>query len=188
METAMQTTTTMRGPAAVATRRVRVLMFGMMVAVLATWATSTWAQPGGHGMHHGGGGMMMGGSPEHMGRMIDHMLDGVDATEAQRSQIRQIVQGAAADLKTQREAARGLRQRGLEVFTQPNVDANAAESVRQQMLVQHDQMSRRTMQAMLEISRVLTPEQKAKIADRIKQRAARMQERMERMQKERQPR
>ena len=181
-------TTTMQGPAAAAARRIRVLMFGMLVAVLATWATGVWAQPGGHEMHHGGGGMMMGGSPDHMGRMMGHMLHGIDATEAQRSQIRQIMQTAAAELKPQREAARALRQRGLEVFTAPNVDANVAESVRQQMLVLHDQMSRRTMQAMLEISRVLTPEQKAKIAERIKQRAAHMQERMERMQKERQPR
>ena len=66
------------------------------------------------------------------------------------------------------------------IFTTPNVDANAAESVRQQMLVQHDQASKRTLQAMLEISRVLTPEQRGKIGERIKQHEAARQERMQR--------
>ena len=179
----MTQTTTTKAIAAGSFGRMRALMFGTLVAVLATFAMAAWAQPMG-GMHHGmGGGMMMGGSPEHMGRMIDHMLAGLDATDAQRSQIKQIVQAAAADLKTQREAGRALRQQGMQIFTAPNVDANAAETVRQQMLAQHDQVSRRVTQAMVDISRVLTPEQRAKIGQRMQERAAKMQERMERHQK-----
>lgn len=165
--------------------RLRVLWLGMLMAVLATLAVTAWAQPmGGMGHHRGHHGAMMGGSPEQMGRMADHMLDGLNATDAQRSQIRQIVQAAATDLKAQREASRGLRQRGMELFLAPNVDANAAEALRQQMLTQHDQASRRMMLAMLDISRVLTPEQKAKVGERMKERAARMKERMERHQRE----
>jgi Spy/CpxP family protein refolding chaperone len=175
-------TTTMKTTAAANRTRIRVLLLGMLMAVLATVAVSTWAQPMGHGMHHGmSGGMMMGGSPEHMGRMVDHMLDGLNATDAQRGQIKQIVQAAATDLKAQREAARGLRERGMQLFLTPNIDANAAEALRQQMLAQHDQASRRMMLAMIDISRVLTPEQRAKIGEHVKERAARMQERMDRM-------
>jgi protein CpxP len=182
--------TTMTNAAFAGTRgRVRSLMLGMLVAVLATWAASTWAQPMGPGMHRGmGDGMMMGGSPEHMGRMIDHMLDGLGATDAQRGQIKQIAQAAAGDLKVQRDAGRGLRERGMQIFTAPNVDAGAAESLRQQMLAQHDQASKRVMQAMLDISRVLTPEQRAKFGERMKERAAKMHDRMERMQREHPPR
>ena len=52
-------------------------------------SATAWA-----GMHHGmGGGMMFRGSPERMGRMIDHMLDGLNASDAQRSQIKQIAAG-----------------------------------------------------------------------------------------------
>ncbi|HEY9064008.1 MAG TPA: hypothetical protein VIO33_03435, partial [Burkholderiaceae bacterium] len=55
--------------------------------------------------HGAGGGMMMfGGSPEQIARHVDHMLDGLNATDAQRTQIKQIAQAAAADLKAQREA------------------------------------------------------------------------------------
>ena len=135
----------------------------------------------GHGMGGPGGGamMMFGGQPEHVARAIDHMLNGLNATDAQRSQIKQIAMAAAADLKAQRDASRGLRQNGMQVFTAPNVDAAAAESVRQQMLGQHDQSSRRVLQAMLDVSRVLTPEQRAMIGERMKQREAAMRDRMQ---------
>ena len=183
----MTQTTTTKASAPRTLGRVRVLMFGTLMAVLATWAMASWAQPmGGHGGHHEmGGGMMMGGSPERMARMIDRMLDGLNATDAQRGQIKQIVQVAATDLKSQREAHRALRQQGMQIFTAPNVDANAAEALRQQMLAQHDQISRRMTQAMVDISRVLTPEQKAKIAEHLKQRAAKMEERHQRMERDR---
>jgi protein CpxP len=45
------------------------------------------------------------------------------------------------------------------------------------MLAQHDQASKRMMQAMLDGSRVLTPEQRAKMADMAGQRRAMMDRR-----------
>ncbi len=154
------------------------LVASILIAVLSAIALSAWAQP-----HHGGmgrhGGWMS--SPEHTSRMIDRMLDGVNATDEQRSQIKQIAQSAAADLKAQRETGRALRERSMQLFTQPNVDANAVEALRQQMLQHHDQTSRRITQAMLDASRVLTPEQRVKLAERMKQR----REMMERHRRER---
>jgi protein CpxP len=137
--------------------------------------------------HHGmggemGAGMMFGGSPERMGRMIDHVLDGLDATDAQRSQIKQIAAAAATDLKAQAEARRALRQRAMQAFAAPSVDAAAVEQVRQQMLQQHDQMSRRMTQAMLDVARVLTPEQRVRLGERMRDRQARMEDRRKRMQ------
>jgi protein CpxP len=185
------------------TGRLRVLLLGMALTVLAAISHTAWAQPApppppgmmgdhgpgrGHWMHGRGiggmGGMMFGGSPEHMGRMIDHMLDGLNATDAQRTQIKQIAAAAAADLKAQSQSGRDLRQRSMQIFIQPNVDANAAEQLRQQMLQQHDQMSRRVTQAMLDVARVLTPEQRAKIGERMRERQARMEERMKRVDRE----
>ena len=183
-----------------ANRRVRMVMIGMLVTLLAAIGVSAWAQPappppgmdGGpgmmhrHGMHDGGmgGGMMFGGSPEFMGRAIDHMLDGLNASDAQRSQIKEVVAQAGADLKAQMAAGRGLRQRGMQIFTAPTVDAAAAEQLRQQMLQQHDQMSRRVTQAMVAVANVLTPEQRAKVGERMKDRQARMEERMKRMERD----
>ena len=104
------------------------------------------------------------------GRMLERMLDGVNATEQQRAQIRQIAEGAATDLKAQRESTRALREQAMQLFTQPSVDARAAEALRQQMMAQHDQSSRRMLQAMLDASSVLTPEQRTQLAERLKQR------------------
>ena len=167
--------------------RARLVMMGMVLTLLAAIGVSAWAQapapaasgePGMHRMHHHGGPGMMGGSPERMGRMLDHMLDGLNATDAQRAQIKQIMAQASAELKGQAKAARDLRQRGMQVLTAPAVDANAAEQVRLQTMQLHDQMSRRMTQAMVAAASVLTPEQRAAIGQRLKDRQARMEERM----------
>jgi periplasmic protein CpxP/Spy len=164
-----------------AARGMRWMLSSMVLAVAATLTLSAWAQPGGHhgmGGMGGGHGMMMGG------RSVDHMLDGLNATDAQRTQIKQIYKSAADDLKAQREAGRALHERSMQIFAAPNVDAAAAESVRQQMLQQHDQASKRMLQAKLDASKVLTPEQRAKMAERMKQRGDMMRDRMQRMERE----
>jgi periplasmic protein CpxP/Spy len=155
-----------------------------VAAVTLSLASPVWAQHG-HGEQRGGMGGGMLGNPERMGRMMDHMLDGLNATDAQRSQIKQIAQTAATDMKAQRESNRALHEKAMQVFAAPNVDAAAAEQVRQQMLVQHDQMSKRTLQAMLDASKVLTPEQRATLGERMKQRSDTMRDRMKRMMGER---
>jgi len=163
-----------------ALRGLKRLVAGVTVALASSLALTAWAQPGPghHGGDMGGPGMFMGG-PGHMGHMVDHMLSSVSATEAQRAQVKQIVQQAAADLKAQHEAGRALHEKALQIFTAPTVDAAAAESLRQQMLAQHDAASHRMLQAMLDISNVLTPEQRAKLGEQIKQRHQKMQERMQ---------
>jgi len=159
------------------------LSAALAVSAAVVLATPAWAQPG---PHHGGGegGGMFGGPGMMSPHAVDHMLDGLNATDAQRAKIKQIVQAAATDLKAQREQTRALHEKAMQIFTAPTVDAAAAESVRQQLLQQHDTASRRMLQAMLDTSNVLTPEQRAKLAERAKERAARMQERMQRMERE----
>ena len=163
----------------------RLLIGGLMLAVAGTFALTAFAQPGPR--HHGGpeGGMFMGGPM--MGRGLDHLLDSVKATDTQRAQIKQIAQAAAADLKAQHEAGRKLHEQAATLFTQPVVDANAAEALRQQMLAQHDQASKRMLQAMIDISRVLTPEQRQQLAQRMKQRHEMMERHMRERQQLEQP-
>ena len=146
----------------------------LLVAVLGTATLSAWAMPGGHGGGHGGAGigMMMGG------RGLERMLDSVNASAEQRTQIKAIAERARGDMRAQREAGKGTRQQLMTLFAQPVVDANAAEALRAQMMQQHDQGSRRMMQAMLEVSRVLTPEQRKQLADRAAQRGAMMERHM----------
>jgi Spy/CpxP family protein refolding chaperone len=162
----------------------RLLAAGVFAATLAGAAFSVQAQghPG-HGPGPGGPGMaMFAGPPRHIDRAVDRMLRGIDASPAQRTQIKQIAVAAAADLKASMDAARGLHAKGLQIFMAPTVDAAAAEALRQQMLAQHDQVSKRMLQAMLDIANVLTPEQRAKLGERVQERQSRMKERMRQMQ------
>ncbi len=175
-----QVTTAARQPLQ---RSLRWMMLSVLMAVSATVAISAWAEPMRHGP--GGGGMMFGGSPERVARGVDRMLDGLNASEAQRTQIKQIAQAAAVDLKAQHEGTRALREKSMQIFAAPTVDAAAAESVRQQLTVKHDDASRRMLQAMLDVSRVLTPEQRTKMAELMKQRSEHRRERGAMM--ERQP-
>jgi Spy/CpxP family protein refolding chaperone len=119
----------------------------------------------------GGPGMMMMGGPH----QLKGMLEGVKATPEQRAQIHQIMQAARDDLRPQHEAARALHQRSQALLAQPNIDAVAAESVRQQLSAHHDAVSKRMLQAMLDVSRVLTPDQRKALADRMAQRQAMME-------------
>ena len=130
----------------------------------------------GHGSQGGGMGFMA-------GRGLDRLLEGVQATEAQRTQIRQIAAAARTDMGAQREAGRALRDRAMKAFTQPTVDAREVETVRQAMLAQHDAGSRRMSQAMLEISQVLTPEQRINLGEQMKARSERWHQRQEQRQR-----
>jgi Spy/CpxP family protein refolding chaperone len=145
----------------------RLLATGLVVALAGSVMLTAEAAPDGHRHHGPGPGAMM------MGPMLSpRLLDAVNATAEQRSQIRQIMEAARTDLKAQRDAGRSLHDQLRTLFTQPTVDANAAEALRQQQLAQHDAASKRIMQAMLDVSRVLTPEQRAKIAEQLKDRMA----------------
>jgi Spy/CpxP family protein refolding chaperone len=107
--------------------------------------------------------------------MMTRMLDRVNATPEQRAQIQKIMQAQATEMSAQREAGRALRQQGMALFAQPTVDANAVEALRQQQLALHDAASKRRTAAMLEISRVLTPEQRKQMAEHMAQRSEMMQ-------------
>lgn len=141
----------------------RVLCAGvLLVAAAITLATVVQAKAPEGGPPAG----FLGAGPLH-GRGLERLLDGVNASQEQRSQIRSIAEAAQNDLKAQRETGLALRAQGLQLFTAPALDDAAAENLRQQLLSQHDQASRRMLQAMLDIGRVLTPEQRARLGEQL---------------------
>ena len=158
-----------------AASRTALVITGLVVALAGTVTLSAYAQAGPHAE---GAAFFAGPHGSHMGHMIDRMLDSVNATEQQRAQVKQITQAAAADLKAQHEASRALREQMMQAFAQPTVDANAVEALRQQQLAAHDQASKRMTQAMLDVSKVLTPEQRKTLADKMMKRHDMMQRHM----------
>jgi Spy/CpxP family protein refolding chaperone len=95
--------------------------------------------------------------------MLDHVLDQVDATALQRTQVHQIVESTAAALASQRAAGRADHEQMAQLFTQPVVDAAAVEAVRQRMVQRQDEASRRMVQAMLDVSNVLSATQRQQL-------------------------
>jgi Spy/CpxP family protein refolding chaperone len=180
---AQEPTMTSRTPALMTPprRAMAGLLATVAVAAAALLAQPAHAMPGGHadgmrGGPHGGMGLPL-GHP----RMAERLLDSVDATPEQRTQIRNLLEAARGDLQAQREAGRSLHQQQMALFAQPTVDARAAEALRQQMLAQHDTASKRMTQLMLDVSRVLTPAQRQQLAERM----GRQREMMQRHQRER---
>jgi Spy/CpxP family protein refolding chaperone len=153
----------------------RLVLAALVVALAGGFTLAAVAAPPGPGAGHGGPDMMVGmpmmGSPQH----IAHMLDSVGATAEQRTQVQQIMAAAATDLAAQRSSGRATQDQLMQLFSQPTVDARAAETLRQQMLTQHDTASKRMLQALLDVSRVLTPEQRKQLADHMAQRRSMME-------------
>jgi protein CpxP len=122
--------------------------------------------PGMHGEMHPG---ML-----HRGH-IERMLNEVQATSAQRAQIRQIELAAAADIKAQAQAGRALHEQMQQLLSQPTLDPAAIEAQRQRLSAHHDELSKRMTQALIDGARVLTPEQRKLLAERGQQRRSMME-------------
>lgn len=144
------------------------------LAVHAQPAPGDMPPPPPHAMHRGGADF---GGPGGWA-MHGKLLKDAGVSDAQQAQIKQIFKAAFDDLKTQRDTERQLHERMQALFTAPTVDANAVEQVRQQMHAQRDVASKRLTLAMIDASRVLTPEQRAKIATLKNEQREKMKERM----------
>jgi Spy/CpxP family protein refolding chaperone len=158
------------------------LFSGLVIAIAATAGAPSFAQapataeaagmprmgghPGHHRMDRHGG---EAGAPRHMARMLDR----IGASEAQRTQIQQLREAAAPELKALREAGRALREQQRQVLSAATIDTNRAEQLRMQMVEHHDKGSRRRTQLMLDIAQVLTPEQRAQLGALMAQRTSR---------------
>lgn len=118
-----------------------------------------------HASHHRMG-PAMAGDPMLSGRL----LDAVGASAEQKARVQEILKTAHDDMRKQHAGNRELRQQLLALVAAPQVDAAAAEGVRQKLQAHHDAASKRHLQAMLDAGAVLTPEQRQKVAERLKSR------------------
>ena len=154
---------------------VAAVALGAAITQMAVAAPHEGHGPGGRGEHGGPGAMMEGGGMQASPRRMERMLDEVKATPEQRAQIKQITEAAHTEMAALRESGRKLHEQERALFAQPNVDARNAEALRQQKMAHHDQASKRMLQMRLDISRVLTPEQRAQINERMQRRMGMMQ-------------
>ncbi len=149
----------------------RLALATLALAAAASFVQPVSAQPmGEHGTRHG----HESGGRDSV-RHLQKMLDSVNATDAQREQIKSIMQAARADLTALHESGRTLRDQQAALLAKPSIDARAAESLRQQGMAMHDQASKRMLQARLDTAAVLSPEQRAQMASKMAQRRSLME-------------
>ena len=101
---------------------------------------------------------------------IDDMLDEVDASDDQRTQVRAIATAAIADMGEFREFKRAGREALVDALTQETVDREALEALRQSKLETADRASQRLLTALADAAEVLTPAQRAALAEELESR------------------
>ena len=147
-----------------------------IAAVVAGLAAGIGSHAWAHGGHHGHDRGAMADPAkmdERIESMVKRMLSRVDATEEQRAKVSAIAKQAAADLRGLRDKQRALRTKGLELLGAPTVDRAAIEGLRAEQMKLADEASKRVSLALADTADVLTPEQRAKLAQGMKERQGR---------------
>jgi periplasmic protein CpxP/Spy len=112
--------------------------------------------------------------PEQMARRLERrigrMIKEVGGTTEQKDRIVAIAKAALAELRPMRDQVRQARRQGLDLLAAPAIDRAALEKLRTTQMQAADALSRRMMVAMADAAEVLTPEQRAKVAERMKRR------------------
>ena len=151
-------------------RKKRVVVGSIITACVALAAGSAlvFAHGGGGGWrHHGMGGDEM---VEHFQVHVQHVLSEVDATPEQKAQIKDIVTAATKDLQALRSQHGNVRKDLHELFTAATIDRARLESLRAEHLQALDAASKRCLTAMADAAVILTPEQRAKLGEKMAKR------------------
>jgi protein CpxP len=159
----------------------RTILFGLLgVGALATVVAAgpIRAAVQGMGHWHGGGGawsahfgglhsMSPEAAKEHLQVAAKWMLRDIDATSEQQEKVNAIVSGAVDDLFALRDRHQANRQAFHEQLTAAKVDRAALEETRKAEMALADEASKRVVQALADLSDVLTPDQRQALVEKI---------------------
>lgn len=99
---------------------------------------------------------------------LERMLERVEATPDQTQKVKTIFEAARDDILPLTEGFRSARQEAVQILTAPAIDRAAAETLRAGRVAAMDAVSKRLTTAVLDVAEVLTPEQRAEVADEIR--------------------
>jgi Spy/CpxP family protein refolding chaperone len=134
-----------------------------------------------HGMGHGGPQAFMSGGKmdtERMGKFagkrLERMLDDVKASDAQKEKASAIVK---ASLEHGAPLAKQMRDNHIQMrklMSAATLDKAAIEAMRAEQIKLADEVSKRMTSTMLAVADVLTPEQRAQLAEKMEKRGSKM--------------
>jgi protein CpxP len=117
--------------------------------------------------HQGGGHHGRPDDSHHMERHLDQMagmLTKIGASGAQKSQIDGIMRGAFGDLKAAKQNHHAAFGQLHELLFAPSIDRGKIESLRAEQIKSLDEASRAFVKAAADAAEVLSPEQRAAMA------------------------
>jgi Spy/CpxP family protein refolding chaperone len=103
----------------------------------------------------------------HVDNVMKHVYVEIDATDAQKAELDPIVRQALTDLMPLHGGAHQFHQQAMALITADKVDPAALEAMRAEHVAKIDQASRRLTQLIVDVSEVLTPEQRKKLAEHV---------------------
>ena len=105
---------------------------------------------------------------------LDEALTEAKVTDAQRTEIHTIVEGARDDREALREEVRALRDRASDLFLAEDLDRKQIESVRKDMVDWFDRASSLAVDTWVAVAEQLDPEQRAILQARRRSRVERV--------------
>ena len=159
--------------------RVRLLTFGAIVAAVVAVGAAAHAQGPGHVGPRGRFG--------HFGGPIDLPLRALELTDAQRQQVRDIREKHRANLQAAGQQLREAFQAQRAAIETSPVDESKIRSSSEALATAHTAMAIERAQIRSEVLSILTAEQQEKLKQVQAERQTRMKERLDRLQKRRQP-
>lgn len=140
----------------------------LAAAVGAGFAHSAQFLPGHHGQRGHGGPLAM--SPDalqaHIHQMVEQCAGGADA--GRKARLEEIAVGAMTDLRALHAQFGDEHARAHALLLAPRIDRAALEAWRADQLQRVDLMSRRVVAAVQDGAELLTPEQRAQCAGRLR--------------------
>jgi protein CpxP len=143
-------------------RRLAVLAIAASLLALAG-GTLAYAHSGGG--HHG---PMSGRSAEDHLEHMQAMLTKIGASDAQKAQIEGLLKPAFEEMKTAHEAHSAAFAQFHEAITAASIDRARIESLRAEQVKSLDEASKRLVTAITDAAEVLSPDQRAALAEQIR--------------------
>lgn len=135
------------------------------LAICGAFATTAMARGGEHGLGVAANEQK---GERFMQRRLERMMDHVNATPAQESQIKAVFANHKEKIKALHQERRQLHEASRAVLTAPTIDAAAIESVRTKMVAQADKGSRVFAELALQVGQILTQAQRQQMAEHMK--------------------
>ena len=106
------------------------------------------------------------GTKDHLEHM-QAMLTQIGASDAQKAQIQGLLEPALEEMKAAHEAHSAAFRQFHEAITAPSIDRARIESLRAAQMKSLDEASKRLVTAISDAAEVLSPDQRAALAEQI---------------------